>query len=633
MKHRNEIDGLRAIAVLPVILFHAGFSTFSGGFVGVDVFFVISGYLITSIIVREINENKFSILNFYERRVRRIIPALFVVVALTTPAAHMIMIPNDFEKFTQSVLAAITFLANHHFYATSGYFENSSELVPLLHTWSLAVEEQFYILFPLFMTIFYSRRPRLALRILVAVGLASLAAAQWASHNDPSAAFYLLPTRIWEILFGAMAALYQYNHSDRLSKFVHNLLSTSGLAMICIAIFFYDKAIPFPSIYALLPTGGAVLVILYAIPGTICHRLLSLQPLVGVGLISYSLYLWHQPLFAFARLEYVEGISTNFKIFLVPLTFILAYITWRFVEQPFRTRATFDLSRTHLFVGTGAVAAMIAGSSALSDNKEYFLSRLSPIQARLAAYVGYNDTEEFSSGYRTPHCFISSVYNSFSYYEPERCLASSSPKTNVLLIGDSHAAHLWKAFNDEFSDLNIMQANSSGCRPLTPFEGAERCTDLMRYVWDDFLPTANVDAIILSGRWREEDLPRLAGTIRSLRQFSDVVIVMGPTVEYRGALPLLLSKQDEISPAMPMLHFVDPYRFELSDAMRPIVETAGATYVPVAESVCPADACTVLTDAGEPMAWDYGHFTLGGARRLVRTLKQSGAFPPPFAQE
>jgi peptidoglycan/LPS O-acetylase OafA/YrhL len=216
MEYRREIDGLRALAVLPVILFHAGFTTFSGGFVGVDVFFVISGYLITTIILTELEQGTFSIVNFYERRARRILPALFVMMLACLPFAWFWLLPEDMKDFSQSLLAVSVFASNILFWRESGYFDSAAELKPLLHTWSLAVEEQYYMLFPLFLMATWRFGRRWILGSLIAVALASLALAQWGSLVKPAATFYLLPTRVWELLIGAFAAFY-LSHKKQVS--------------------------------------------------------------------------------------------------------------------------------------------------------------------------------------------------------------------------------------------------------------------------------------------------------------------------------------------------------------------------------------------------------------------------------
>lgn len=340
--------------MMPVILFHAGFERFSGGFVGVDVFFVISGYLITTIIISEIADGKFSIVNFYERRARRILPALFFVMATCLPFAWLWLTPSDLKDFGQSLVAVSTFSSNILFWRESGYFATASELKPLLHTWSLAVEEQYYILFPIFLMLIWRLGIKWVLIILSIVFLFSLGFAQWGSYNSPYATFFLLPTRCWELLIGALAALYLKHNNYLESHLLNQALSLAGAGMIVYSIFKFDQTTPFPSFYTLMPTIGAGLLILCAVPKTFVHKMLSLEIFVGIGLISYSAYLWHQPLLAFARHRTYLDTSDLLVTFLCLSSLILAYLSWRYVEAPFRNKKLFPKKAVFLFsiIGT-----------------------------------------------------------------------------------------------------------------------------------------------------------------------------------------------------------------------------------------------------------------------------------------
>ncbi|MFN3196899.1 MAG: acyltransferase family protein [Bradymonadia bacterium] len=342
MKYRPEIDGLRAVAVLPVILFHAGLTQFSGGFVGVDVFFVISGYLISTILMRDLARGKLSILEFYERRARRILPALFVVILATLPFAWMWLLPSDLKDYGQSITATAAFGANILFWRESGYFDTAAEFKPLLHMWSLGVEEQYYVIFPLLLLAVW-KLGRAWLKVTLAlIFVASLVGSQWSSVHAPSANFFMLHTRAWELLIGVFAALYLNGPEPRTpSRGSSAILSGIGLVLIGVSIFAFDESTPFPSVYALVPTVGTVLIILFAVPGTPTHRLLSLRPMVGVGLISYSAYLWHQPILVFARHASLEETTISESLALSALSMVLAYLTWRFVEAPFRERSRF----------------------------------------------------------------------------------------------------------------------------------------------------------------------------------------------------------------------------------------------------------------------------------------------------
>ncbi|SEB07415.1 Peptidoglycan/LPS O-acetylase OafA/YrhL, contains acyltransferase and SGNH-hydrolase domains [Thiothrix caldifontis] len=347
MIYRREIDGLRALAVLPVILFHAGFSTVSGGFVGVDVFFVISGFLITSIIVEELAAGKFTLAGFYERRARRILPALFFVLLACLPFAWWLLLPAELVDFGKSVMAVAVSASNLLFWLQTDYFAATAEQIPLLHTWSLAVEEQYYLVFPLIMVLAWGLGKRWLVVVLALVALLSLAWSEWLWRSSVEANFYLIPSRAWELMVGALAAFYLQNKVLVTNGIMAQIASVFGLVLLGYAVFFFDEGMPFPSVYALVPTLGAVLLIVFATPATWVGQLLVTRPLVWVGLISYSAYLWHQPVFVFARLQALEEPSVGLMAGLCIITLGLAWFSWRFVEQPFRDRHRF--TRTQIF--------------------------------------------------------------------------------------------------------------------------------------------------------------------------------------------------------------------------------------------------------------------------------------------
>lgn len=355
MIYRKEIDGLRALAVVPVILFHGGFDWLSGGYVGVDIFFVISGYLITSIILKEKEVGIFTITGFYERRARRILPALFFVLLMSLPFAWLWLLPHELENFGESLVAVPVFLSNVLFWQESGYFAEDAELIPLLHTWSLAVEEQFYIIFPLIMIVFWSFGTRWLLAIISLIALLSLGLSEWAWRDYPDANFYLIPTRAWELMVGALVAFYLY-YNTQASKMLSQFGSLLGLSLLLYAIVFFDQSIPFPSLYALIPVLGSAFIILFTTPHTWVYRLLSLRLMVGIGLVSYSAYLWHLPLFVFARIYTIDELAPWLIGLLSIITFVLAYLSWRFIENPFRNKQRF--SRKQIFT-MGAIASVL----------------------------------------------------------------------------------------------------------------------------------------------------------------------------------------------------------------------------------------------------------------------------------
>ena len=446
MDYRREIDGLRALAVLPVILFHAGFKTFSGGFVGVDVFFVISGYLITTIILAELEQGKFSIVNFYERRARRILPALFLVMLFCIPFAWFWLLPGDMKGFSQSLVAVSVFTSNIFFWRDSGYFDTAAELKPLLHTWSLAVEEQYYVLFPLFLMLFWRLGKRWILFTLGLVCVASLALAQWAAYAKPAAAFYLLPTRGWELLIGAFAAFYLSKASRKdFGKGVGEVGGWLGVALILYAVFSYSKATPFPGLYSLVPTLGTVLVILFATQQTSVGKFVGNKAFVAVGLISYSAYLWHQPLFAFARIYTYSQLAIEITALLIILSFFLAFLSFRYVETPFRSKGKVSRHSVFLITILGAVFFICVG--AIGSIKNGFPGDKASINEAIGDW---------------DHPGKLSKTNIDEYYK----LHASKP-IDVLFFGDSHAEQFAPLSSEmEALGLNVGFLSGGGCPPV-----------------------------------------------------------------------------------------------------------------------------------------------------------------------
>jgi peptidoglycan/LPS O-acetylase OafA/YrhL len=342
IKYRPEIDGLRALAVIPVIFFHAGFSFFNGGFVGVDVFFVISGYLITTIIIRELNNNTFSIKKFYERRARRILPALIFVILISSIISFIFLTRSELASYFKSVIATLLFFSNLYFYKTTPYFRSESDLEPLLHTWSLSIEEQFYIIFPITLLLFHKFFKRYIFIMLIFGFFASLFICQFlALKTGGTLNFYFTFSRVWELALGAMCAHILIFKNLTYSTLIKNLLSIIGIILIMFSIFFFSRQTLFPSFYTLVPTIGTSLIILFADRDTFVNKILSIKFLVSIGLISYSLYLWHQPLLAFGRI-FFDDLSIIQKLILIFLSILMSIISYFFIEKTFRDKNKID---------------------------------------------------------------------------------------------------------------------------------------------------------------------------------------------------------------------------------------------------------------------------------------------------
>lgn len=460
--YRAEVDGLRALAILPVVLFHLDVSGFGGGYVGVDVFFVISGYLITSLIQRELDQGQFSFLRFWERRARRILPALTVVVLFSFAAGCFILIPSDLENFGRSAFAQSVFASNILFWLQSGYFDADAETKPLLHTWSLSVEEQFYFFFPfaLFALSLFSR----SLRVWAIAGalLVSFALSVWGVANHPNATFYLLPTRGWELLLGALIALAPSSNS--VGAAVHRcdeVLSWLGVAAIAAVVFTYHMETPFPGWAALLPCiGTAAIIWANGTRLTFLGRILSTAPLVKIGLISYSLYLWHWPLIVFADYASFDELTLLDKSAIIALSFVLAWFSWKFVENPIRRRVLLR-KRTHL-AAAAATGLLVAGGLGLSaEFANGYPSRLPPDARRYAA--GALDDNP-----RSKECH-SIALKLVEPIEPCRLGATGSNDDPALLVwGDSHASAFMPVLDAMAAESSVPAwfASYSGCPPI-----------------------------------------------------------------------------------------------------------------------------------------------------------------------
>ncbi len=360
--YSRQIDGLRAVAVLPVILFHAGFSAFQGGFVGVDIFFVISGYLITSIILTDLGKGEFTFSKFYTRRIRRILPALFFVVLVTLPLALVLLPPKELKDFSQALVSIVFFLSNIYFLQKSGYFDTENELKPLIHTWSLSVEEQFYVITPILLLVLWRLSRKWIPASIACLMFLSFTLSCWLTYKYPTSAFYVLPSRAWELLVGsAIAAMSQPLQQDLKQKWFSSTASMAGFLAIVFSIAFFNKSQHFPGVLALLPTLGAAAIILFTPPQSVIGRLLGSVPFVTIGLISYSAYLWHQPILAFARHYFFDEPEPYVLGALILLSLALARFSWRYVELPFRQPHRVSNKVVFAWAGTISLLLLLLG--------------------------------------------------------------------------------------------------------------------------------------------------------------------------------------------------------------------------------------------------------------------------------
>ena len=628
MKYRREIDGLRALAVLPVIFFHADFQAFSGGFVGVDVFFVISGYLITTIILAELGEGKFSLVNFYERRARRILPALFLVMLVCIPIAWFLLLPKDMKDFSESLIAVSIFASNILFWRESGYFDTAAELKPLVHTWSLAVEEQYYVLFPLFLMLFWRFGKRWVLVTLGLVFITSLAVAQWAAYANPAAAFYLLPTRGWELLLGAFAAFYlsKANRKD-FPKELSELGGFFGIVLIIYAVFTFSKTTPFPGFYALIPTLGAVLIILFATQQTIVGKLVGSKVFVSLGLISYSTYLWHQPLFAFAR---HAGLSRSdaFVFFVLALfSIFLAHLSRRYVETPFRNGALVSKRTIFTLSAIGSVLFIGIGLYGQKNNNE--VVRLPLDQKTFLAYfenelpnLNYYKKEGFWEKYRIDCDFFNyQIYRSGSWTRvpidgiSKSCFTPSSDQVKVVFIwGDSHAQQLYFGLSKVLpKDYEVLQVASSGC--LASMEARQSKVDFCEqsnwFAYDTIKKLK--PKVVIIGQDLGHNLSNMRRFSESLKKIGvERVIFTGPSPHWAPILPAVLAS---MLPQVPSRTFlgVDNEVLYLDRVLKHDSTSAlSVEYISLIDYFCNEDGCLTyytpnITDS--ITSWDYGHLS------------------------
>jgi peptidoglycan/LPS O-acetylase OafA/YrhL len=605
-----------------------------GGFVGVDVFFVISGYLISAIIFSQIATRSFSVFGFYERRIRRIFPALFVMLIMFSIVASIYMLPVELVDFSKSLLAATTSTSNFYFWRHSGYFDSPTSN-PLLHTWSLAVEEQFYILFPIFLVVvrrFFPHRLRAAVVFLF---FCSLAASAVMVHYDTVSDFYMPYTRAWELLLGTLLSLGIFPRMR--SLLLRNVATLVGIGLIAYSVLRYSKLTPFPGLAALVPCIGSALIIRAGEFGpSLVGKVLSWRPVVFIGLISYSLYLWHWPVIVMHKM----GMLANPLSILPPwctalfptlrldmiieglVPFVLAVLSWRFVERPFRSRSMW-ISRKPLFTLSAVVVVVLIAFSGITIFAGGFKGRFPSQSVKVASFLAHSDGGSFG---QIGNCFISNTSRS-AVLDNDQCLRLVDGKKNYLLIGDSLAGALWSGLSSALPNDHVMLASVSNCKPFLHPEGSADCKEEMNYIFQNYLPRHTVDGLLLEAMWAPPNMAGLTKTIEWAKQHQVPVIVFGPVQMYDAPLPRLLAYSIAWNePDLATRHRVISCAPRDAQMQSLAASTWHVPYVSLYHAICDGGECLEYADTEHsiPLMNDEVHLNKFGSELVARRLIDRG---------
>jgi len=622
LDYRPDVDGLRAIAVLAVVVFHAFPQWLPGGFIGVDVFFVISGFLISSIILKAHAKGTFSYADFYARRIRRIFPALVLVLASCLVFGWLVLTPDYYVELGRHAVAGSLFVANLALWREAGYFDHDAQLKPLMHLWSLGVEEQFYLVWPLFLARFRSARA-----LLVVIGL-SFAANVLLVSAKPDAAFFLPVTRFWELASGALlawASLGRHGGSSittARSRTLRDSVSCLGLLLILAPAIGLKASMSFPGWWAAFPVAGAVALIASGPDGLVNRQLLALKPMVLIGLISYPLYLWHWPILVGLRvmdLSWLPQQSRAVKAGALALAFLLAYLTYVVLERRVRhARGAVPA------LCTAAAGILVASSGVLLSSGAP--TRFSELQNQIVRAAS-RATAEHDRDYRSSRCFLTDTQTEADFSQecvpPEATGASS-----VLLWGDSHAAHLYQGLRALVAKpgLKLAQFSASRCPPLLAYQGAglhAHCASINQHVLQ-FVEQQRPHTLVLAANWHlyattsTDPTGSLRTTLKTLQGLGiPQVVVVGPVSSYPRPQSELLIRQTKggtVPERLPTPRFKDLVK--LDQALRRISVDAGVEFVSLLDALCTANGCLVAP-AGDPqllLSFDGAHLTRSGSQ-------------------
>ena len=617
MSYRPDIDGLRAVAVLAVVLNHAGFGFLPGGFLGVDVFFVISGFLITGIIESEFSSGSFSLMGFYERRVRRILPALGVVIAAVTPAAWAILTPAQLKQYGQSVASVAVFSSNLLFWQQSGYFDVAAELKPLLHTWSLAVEEQFYLFFPLLLVVLIRLGKRARGVALSSLIVGSLVIAQVGANAQWTSNFYLLPSRAWELLLGASLALLGVRAGPASARRAREAVSFSALLALVSSLMLLTENDPLPGMLSLVPVGATVALLWSSGPETLAYRVLTLKPLVTIGLMSYSIYLWHQPLFVLARHATRSNLGAPLAAILVGLTLALSSVTYRFVERPFRRKHWLSRQRIFLLGAVLSAGFLVFGATAqVSGGNLPGKADAAAREAQLSLM-----TEPPTPPRPSSPCHWQDWTPVEPYLERWNCGAGSDADlepVNAIVVGDSHADVFAGAFLR--NGLSPARASGNGCSILRPDDASyPECTSILDLAIEE-IKKSGIGTAFLVNYYQENELTELflQLSIDFWLQYVDEVVLVAPVPEFPTAhASYVNSGEIELTADFSK---ADQFMSIVRDMEMP----SSVAVVDTARLLCGVERRCRFIEGDDVLWLDADHLSGQGARRLGLAMLEAG---------
>lgn len=617
--YRPEIDGLRAIAVLPVVLFHSGIDFFSGGFVGVNVFFVISGYLITKIIYSETKNGTFTITRFYQKRLDRLLPVLLVVLLFVAGAAYFTSPPQELSSISKSILAALTFTSNIFFWLESDYFAASAFTLPLLHTWSLGIEEQFYIFFPLFLILTY--RLRIHKLAVAAAAITSFAIALYFIKTSPPATFYLLPSRAWELLLGSILAL---NFLPRLnSTTVSNLISAAGLILISASVLMLSKSSVFPGVNALPPTIGAMLIIYgTSHPQNLIKRLLSLKALTLTGKASYSIYMWHWPIIVFYGLTYGYPTTTAAKLILAATTIAAGFISWRLIEHRTRGKLSKLAPAKTFSISFVACAPLIIFGLASAVYKGL------PQRVEPEVIASENMATDFSE-FRNS-CHTSPSRGNDRNYDDYCVLGDPASTPSIAVWGDSHGVEIAAALGEVIQQekMSLKQITYSACPPLSGIAKAKRpgCSAHNEAILSSLQNDESITTVVLTmyypsdKHWSNEYTQGLAETVEALSSTQKQVIVMSPLPQTIDGAPSMIARNIMLGRSSYISQSTDFFLQDHSEAFAALnsLNAPGLTKLETWKLFCNQNC--FLGDAKGSFFFDAHHPSMHAARMIAKKI-------------